>query len=159
MVEARSLQPGSVVRNRGRLWRVDDVDGEVLVATSIDGGLAEQHDFYVPFKDITSAQPDFPPLNRVGFPQCQDLLLRAYRLSMMHGSAPLVSLQRSRVIPTKYQLVPVVMALNTPRVRRPRNLGPLPLGGPTFSSTVTYWWKLLATRVMPKTELKHGMAS
>ena len=78
---------------------------------------------------------------------------------MMHGSAPLVSLQRSRVIPTKYQLVPVVMALNTPRVRRPRNLGPLPLGGPTFSSTVTYWWKLLATRVMPKTELKHGMAS
>jgi hypothetical protein len=159
MVEARSLQPGSVVRNRGRLWRVDDVDGEVLVATSIDGGLAEQHDFYLPFEDITSAQLDFPPLNRVGFPQSQDLLLRAYRLSMMHGSAPLVSLQRSRVIPTKYQLVPVVMALNTPRVRRPRNLGPLPLGGPTFSSTVTYWWKLLATRVMPKTELKHGMAS
>jgi hypothetical protein len=74
MVEARSLQPGSVVRNRGRLWRVDDVDGEVLVATSIDGGLAEQYDFYLPFEDITSAQLDFPPPNRVGFPQSQDLL-------------------------------------------------------------------------------------
>jgi SNF2 family DNA or RNA helicase len=36
---------------------------------------------------------------------------------MMHGSAPLVSLQRSRVIPTECQLVPVVMALNIPRVR------------------------------------------
>jgi hypothetical protein len=36
---------------------------------------------------------------------------------MMHGSAPLVSLQRSRVIPTEYQLVPVVMALGNPRVR------------------------------------------
>jgi hypothetical protein len=45
------------------------------------------------------------------------LLLRAYRLSLLHGTAPLVSLQRSRAIPKDYQLVPVVMALETPRVR------------------------------------------
>ena len=32
-------------------------------------------------------------------------------LSLLHGTAPLISLQRSRVIPKDYQLVPVVMAL------------------------------------------------
>jgi hypothetical protein len=117
MVEAKPFQPGSVVRNRGRLWRVDELDGDVLVATSIDGGQTEQHDFYLPFEDITPAQLDLPSQDKVGAPQSQDLLLRSYRLSMMHGSAPLVSLQRSRVIPTEYQLVPVVMALNIPRVR------------------------------------------
>ena len=117
MYRTRSFQPGSVVRNRGRLWRVDELDGDVLVATSIDGGQTEQHDFYLPFEDITPAQLDLPPRDKVGAPQSQDLLLRAYRLSMMHGSAPLVSLQRSRVILTEYQLVPVVMALNVPRVR------------------------------------------
>src|SRR5215217_44559 len=117
MVEAKPFQPGAVVRNRGRLWRVDGLDGDVLVATSIDGGQTEQHGFYLPFEDVVPAQLDFPPPEKVGFPQSQDLLLRAYRLSMMHGSAPLVSLRRSRVIPTEYQLVPVVMALNAPRVR------------------------------------------
>src|SRR5829696_7274786 len=117
MVEAKPFQPGSVVRNRGRLWRVDELDGDVLVATSIDGGQTEQHDFYLPFEDIAPAQLDLPSQDKVGAPQFQDLLLRSYRLSMMHGSAPLVSLQRSRVIPTEYQLVPVVMALNIPRVR------------------------------------------
>ena len=44
--------PGSVIRNRSRLWRVDGQDGDVLVATSIDGGEAEQTRFYVPFEDI-----------------------------------------------------------------------------------------------------------
>jgi superfamily II DNA or RNA helicase len=117
MVEAKPFQPGSVVRNRGRLWRVDELDVDVLIATSIDGGQTEQHEFYLPFEDITPAQLDLPSQDKVGAPQSQDLLLRAHRLSMMHGSAPLVSLQRSRVIPTEYQLVPVVMALNTPRVR------------------------------------------
>jgi hypothetical protein len=69
MVEAKPYRPGSVVRNRGRLWRVDGLDGDVLVATSIDGGQTEQHDFCFPFEDITPAQLDFPPPGRVGFPQ------------------------------------------------------------------------------------------
>jgi SNF2 family DNA or RNA helicase len=53
----------------------------------------------------------------VGTIQAQDLLLRAYRLNLLHGTAPLLSLQRSRVIPKDYQLVPVVMSLEMPRVR------------------------------------------
>ena len=60
-------------------------------------------------------EPPSPDI--VGHPSAQDLLLRAYRLSLLHGTAPLISLQRSRVVPKDYQLVPVVMALETPRVR------------------------------------------
>jgi SNF2 family DNA or RNA helicase len=53
----------------------------------------------------------------VGTTQAHDLMLRAFRLSMVHSTAPLLSLQRSRAIPVEYQLVPLVMALEQPRVR------------------------------------------
>ena len=36
---------------------------------------------------------------------------------MIHGTAPLLSLQRSRAVPESYQMVPVIMALKMPRVR------------------------------------------
>ena len=80
-------------------------------------GDTEQHQFYIPLEEIKRGQLERPDPNRVGTPQFNDLLLRAYRLSMLHGTAPLLSLQRSSVIPTDYQLVPVVMALDMPRVR------------------------------------------
>ena len=90
--------PGTVVRTRSRLWRVDGQEGDVLIATSIDGGEAEQHKFYVPFEDIHPGRLEPPSPDIVGHPSAQDLLLRAYRLSLLHGTAPLISLQRSRVI-------------------------------------------------------------
>ena len=136
------LAPGSIIRNRSRLWRVDAREaltpgpspppapphgggrkggrggaGDVLVATPIDGGEAEQTRFYVPCEDIRPGRLESPSPAVVGHPAAQDLLLRAYRLSLLHGTAPLISLQRSRVIPKDYQLVPVVMALELPRVR------------------------------------------
>jgi hypothetical protein len=37
-----TFAPGSVIRNRSRLWRVDGQEGDVLIATSIDGGEAEE---------------------------------------------------------------------------------------------------------------------
>ena len=58
-----------------------------------------------------------PSIEVIGYPASQDLLLRSFRLSMLHGSAPLLSLQRSRVIPKDYQLVPVVMSMEMARVR------------------------------------------
>jgi len=116
-MSAQAYAPGTVIRNRSRLWRVDAQEGDVLVATSIDGGEAEQTRFYVPFEDIQPGRLEPPSPDIVGHPSAQDLLLRAYRLSLLHGTAPLISLQRSRVIPKDYQLVPVVMALETPRVR------------------------------------------
>jgi len=112
-----ALAPGTVISNRNRLWRVDAHTGDLLVATSIDGGETEQQKFYVPFEDIRPGRLEPPSPGIVGHPQSQDLLLRAYRLSLLHGTAPLLSLQRSRVIPKDYQLVPVVMALEMPRVR------------------------------------------
>jgi hypothetical protein len=112
-----TFAPGTVITNRSRLWRVDAHEGDILVATSIGGGETEQQKFYVPFEDIRPARLEPPLPDIVGHPSAQDLLLRAYRLSLLHGTAPLISLQRSRVIPKDYQLVPVVMALETPRVR------------------------------------------
>lgn len=43
--------PGTVVKKRGRLWRVDAQVGDVLVATAIDTGQPEQLKFYIPFEE------------------------------------------------------------------------------------------------------------
>lgn len=111
------LQPGEVIDARNRLWRVDGKNGDVVTVSPLDGRGDEQHQFYTPIEDISEGQVDPPDPTRIGNPELQRLLTRAYRLSMLHGTAPLVSLQRSRVIPTEYQLTPVVMALDMPRVR------------------------------------------
>ncbi len=112
-----SYPPGTVVVNRRRLWRVDGQTDQVLYATTIDGGDPRQARFYLPFEDVHPGRLPLPDAQTVGVPATQDLLLRAYRLGLIHGTAPLLSLQRSRVIPKDYQLVPVVMALEAPRVR------------------------------------------
>ena len=109
--------PGAIIRNRGRLWRVDDVQGEVLTATSLDGAQADQGRFYIPVEKIQPGRITPPQSTHIDSYQSQDLLLAAFRLALIHGAAPLVSLQRSRVIPKDYQMVPVVMALRQPRVR------------------------------------------
>ncbi len=109
--------PGSVIVARHRLWRVDVQVQHVLTATAIDGGEPEQRQFYLPFEPVKPGRLEPPSSALVGHPASQELLLRAYRLGLLHGTAPLLSLQRSRVIPKDYQLVPVVMALEMPRVR------------------------------------------
>ena len=117
MLHHSIFTPGTIITNRRRLWRVDGQQGAVLVATSIDGGEAEQVKFYLPFENVRPGRLHPPSPDIVGHPAAQDLLLRAYRLSLLHGTAPLLSLQRSRVIPKDFQLIPVVMALETPRLR------------------------------------------
>jgi len=112
-----TFSPGTVITNRNRLWRVGAQAGDVLIATPIDGGDTEPQRFYIPLENIRPGRLEPPSPGIVGHPSSQDLLLRAYRLSLLHGTAPLLSLQRSRVIPKDYQLVPVVMALEMPRVR------------------------------------------
>lgn len=112
-----SYKPGTIIRLRSRLWRVDDIQKDILTATSIDGLPVERRRFFLPFESVTPGQLEPPNPDILGNYSTQDLLLRAYRLSMIHGTAPLLSLQRSRVIPQNYQLVPVVMALEMPKVR------------------------------------------
>lgn len=111
------ITPGEVIRNRNRLWRVDRVKGNTVTATAIDGKAEDKHEFYAPIEGIEEGNLEPPSFDRIGSPQFQNLLIQANRLSMLHGTAPLISLQRSRVIPTEYQLSPVVMALDSPRVR------------------------------------------
>ena len=116
-MNATTFAPGSVIVARQRLWRVDAQVQQVLTATAIDGGEPEQRQFYLPFEPVRLGRLAPPNPDLVGQPAAQALLLQAYRLSLLHGTAPLISLQRSRVIPKDYQLVPVVMALELPRVR------------------------------------------
>ena len=58
-----------------------------------------------------------PTVSSIGSPQEQQLILDAYRLSLLHGTAPILGLQRSRAIPTDYQLVPLLLAMGEERVR------------------------------------------
>lgn len=109
--------PGSIVKLRSRLWRVDDLRDNILTATSIDGTPIERRRFFLLFEKCVRGSIEPPDGKIVGNYSAQDLLLRAYRLSMIHGTAPLLSLQRSRVVPEPFQMVPVIMSLEMPRVR------------------------------------------
>jgi superfamily II DNA or RNA helicase len=90
---------------------LDSLEGDVLAATNIEGVEIEQRRFFLPFESVRRANIELPNPEILGEPALNKLLIQAYRYSMLHGAAPLLSLQRSSVIPTNYQLVPVVMAL------------------------------------------------
>ena len=108
--------PGTLIEARRRLWRVDGQEENILHVTAVDDA-QEQARLFLPFETPKPGQIAAPESQVVGYAQAQDLMLRAFRLSMMHSTAPLLSLQRSRVIPVSYQMVPVVMSLQQPRVR------------------------------------------
>ena len=113
------IEVGSVIRFRNRIWRVDRVDALEFAATPLDGRDTRRWRFLRSLEEsnVQSGSLPKPDTATVSDPARQDLLLRAYRLSMIHGSAPFVGLQRSRAIPEPYQLVPLLMALDMPRVR------------------------------------------
>lgn len=117
MAEVGKIIPGAIVNLRSRLWRVDDISEGILTATNIEGPPLKRRRFYRPFEKVTLGRIQQPNPNKVGNFSAQDLLIRAYRLSMIHGTAPLLSLQRSRVIPEAFQMVPIIMALDMPRVK------------------------------------------
>lgn len=112
MGNGAAIMPGSIVNLRSRLWRVDDLRDDIVTATTIESMPAEHRRFYRPFETIEPGKIEDPDPDKVGNYSAQDLLIRAYRLSMIHGTAPLLSLQRSRVIAESFQIVPVVMALD-----------------------------------------------
>jgi SNF2 family DNA or RNA helicase len=117
MGNGAAVMPGSIISLRSRLWRVDDIRDDELTATTIESTPIEHRRFYYPFETITPGKINNPDPDKVGNYSAQDLLIRAYRLSMIHGTAPLLSLQRSRVIAESFQIVPVVMTLNMPKVK------------------------------------------
>ena len=117
-ISLHHFQVGMIIQARGHLWRLDSVGAETVTGTSLDNPETKARTFFVPFEaaGISIKQMGLPP-KEAGDSVVHDLFLRATRMTMMHGTAPLASLQRSRVIPTNYQLVPVMMALDMPRVR------------------------------------------
>ena len=114
-----NLKTGAVIHLRNRIWRVDRVEEKEFAATPLDGRDARRWRFLRDFEEQNASPGELPPPDpeKVSDPATQDLLLRAYRLSLIHGSAPFMGLQRSRAIPEPYQLVPLLMALNMSPVR------------------------------------------
>lgn len=108
--------PGMLVQARRRLWRVDGQQDSILFLTAVDE-TSNQTRLYLPLETVQPGQLPPPSADTIGSPQVVDLMTRAFRLSMLNSTAPLLSLQRSRAIPVEYQLVPVVMALGQQRVR------------------------------------------
>lgn len=115
--DLRSLSPGEIIEARSRLWRVDSIKENILEATPIDGLVLEQQKFYAPFEKIRKGKLLQPSVDIVGNLAQQKLLLKSYKLDLLHSTAPILSLQRSRVIPEEYQLVPLIMSMDTPKVR------------------------------------------
>jgi len=114
------VKPGDIVNVRHRLWRIDsaDTNRKLFKATNIDSGDPRQQTFFYPLEKVEEASIAKPSTDKIGDPAYNKLLMQSFRYSILHGSAPLLSLQRSCVLPTNYQLVPVVMALNkSERVR------------------------------------------
>ena len=112
------LEEGKIVEIRDRIWRVDNFDSvhQFLKVSSING-VESRHEFYVPVEEARVAVHPPPDVGVVGNPGYQRLLIQSLKLDLMHGTAVLMGLQRSRVIPMPYQLVPVLMALELPWAR------------------------------------------
>ena len=111
------ITPGKVVRLRERLWRVDNCDGSVFVVTPLDGRDTQPSRFHTALETVEPGELPFPDPQDLGDDREQRLLLDAYKFSLLNGTAPILGLQRSRAIPTDFQLVPLLMALNTDPVR------------------------------------------
>lgn len=116
-VDDELLTPGRVVRLRERLWRVDYRDGAIFGVTPLDGRDTQPSRFHTALERVEPGALPLPNPEALGDDRQQRLLLDAYKFSLLHGTAPILGLQRSRAIPTDFQLVPLLMALNTERVR------------------------------------------
>lgn len=112
-----TVSVGQIIEARRRLWRVDEIHGDEILVAPVDGDVDERVRLLATIETIESAQAPAIEPGVLGDYSSQQLLLRAYRLSLLHGSAPFQSLQRSSVIPVNYQLVPLVMAMESPKVR------------------------------------------
>jgi len=111
------IKPGIIINLRKRLWRVDEYNGTEIVATPITGAPEDKRTFLADIEEISEKR--FEPVNPSlpGDFSAQNLLLRAYRFDLIHGSAPFLSLHRSSVVPYNYQMVPLVLALEKPECR------------------------------------------
>lgn len=90
MVNKRTFhyQSGTLINCRKRLWRVDNQEENILIATSVDES-SKQIKIYLPVKKVTSGKLPLPSSLNIGSPQSQRLMLDAFRLSMINITTPL----------------------------------------------------------------------
>lgn len=156
------LRTGAVIHLRNRIWRVDRVEEREFAATPLDGRDAKRWRFLCSFEEQYAQPGEMPPPDpkKVSDPATQDLLLRAYRLSLIHGSAPFMGLQRSRAIPEPYQQVPLLIALDMPRVRlligNDVGVGKTIEAGLIVSELLARGWAERMLVVVPAPLRKHG---
>lgn len=106
-----------MVRLRARLWRVDRVQGDIFAATPLDGRENTSRRFHRRLERVEPGELPFPSPHAVGNGAEQRRLLTAQRFGLIHGTAPILGVQRSRAIPTDYQLVPLLLSLGAERTR------------------------------------------
>lgn len=111
------LKPGMIIKMRNRLWRVDNIYHDELTATSIDGGEISERHFYQPFENIDLVNSELPQADSIGRYGYNKLVVEANKLNLMNSTAPFLALQRSRIVPNQYQLVPLIMAMKMEKVR------------------------------------------
>jgi superfamily II DNA or RNA helicase len=123
MAIQNSFKIGDIVTARDRLWRIDQIQSDeknkdfYFYSVSSITGQQVSEVLFPSIEPIEEAKIPFPVNNKIGSPIYQKLLLNALRLDLIYGTSSFISLQNSKVIPVSYQLVPVLMALNLPKVR------------------------------------------
>lgn len=122
------MQPGSIVRVRGRDWVLLPSDSEdVCLLRPLTGTIDDvvalhksisniiQYD--IPEERISPSQFPPPSLDDLSDAASSHLLWQASRLTLRDGAAPFRSLGRVSIRPRVYQFVPLLMALRLDPVR------------------------------------------
>jgi len=122
------MQPGSIVRFRGREWVLlpsDDKNIYLLrpLTGVVDDVVAVHRDlstiiaYTLPEERIRSSRFPPPSFDDLSDTASADLLWQAARLALWEGATPLRSLGRMSIRPRVYQFVPLLMALRLDPVR------------------------------------------
>lgn len=72
---ALEVRPGMLVNLRRRLWRVEDVSGQVLTATSVDDFMSQPQRFFLPVESVEAGVVAPPELSELGNSTLQSLFL------------------------------------------------------------------------------------
>lgn len=120
-MDINELKIGQIIFLRNRLWRIDLLysDTKFMDLTRLDGYEAEQRTFYIPkeIENIQLSESSFPDINNLGDSSWIKMYIQAWKLSLMFSDSPFISLHKASIIPTKFQLVPVLMALKYKPIR------------------------------------------
>ena len=117
-----SLQPGKLVRLRGRDWIVLPTDDkDLLVVKPLGGSDDEITGVYLPL-EIDGDAPidarfDPPGPEDLGDISTARMLYESARLSFRNGAGPFRALAKLSFRPRSYQMVPLIMALRQDAVR------------------------------------------